>query len=189
MIKKISLLFILISVSIAGFAQKDSLKTNTGLIYGHNHSYFLTAPSGWVLDNESGREENLMAVFYPKGETWADAETVMYTTFTSYDTTKNEKLKDVILYDSTAFIARAPKIKIKAKGTIQIGKNKNAVVYEYADAENKNFERVAYIAEKKGVAMIIITSRTKNGLEKNAKKFQSLTKTYRFLTDQVKLPD
>ncbi len=37
--------------------------------------------------------------------------------------------------------------------------------------------------------MIIITSRTKNGLEKNAKKFQSLTKTYRFLTDQVKLPD
>jgi hypothetical protein len=189
MMKKIALLFLLIISSIAGIAQKDSLKTNTGLIYGHNHSYFLTAPSGWVIDNESGREQDLMAVFYPKGETWADAETVMYTTFTSYDTTKNEKLKDVIQYDSTAFIARAPKMKIKAKGTIQIAKNKNAIVYEYADAENNNFERVAYIAENKGVAMIIITSRTKNGLEKNTKKFQSLIKTYRFLTDQVKLPD
>ncbi len=83
----------------------------------------------------------------------------MYTTFTSYDTTKNEQLKDVIQYDSTAFIARAPKMKIKAKGKIQIAKNKIAFVYEYADAENKNFERVAYIAEKKGVAMIIIASR------------------------------
>ncbi len=68
MIKKITLLFLLVISSIVGFAQKDSLKTNTGLIYGHNHSYFLTAPSGWVIDNESGREENLMAVFYPKGE-------------------------------------------------------------------------------------------------------------------------
>jgi hypothetical protein len=189
MIKKITIFFFLVISSIAGIAQKDSLKTNTGLIYGHNHSYFLTAPSGWVIDNESGREQDLMAVFYPKGETWADAETVMYTTFTSYDTTKNEQLREVIQYDSTAFIARAPKMKIKAKGKIQIAKNKNAIVYEYSDAENKNFERVAYIAEKKGVAMIIITSRTKNGLEKNTKKFQSLIKTYRFLTDQVKLPD
>lgn len=171
------------------FAQKDSLKNNSGLVYGPNHSYFLTAPSGWVLDNESGLQEGLMAVFYPKGETWADAETVMYTTFSSYDTTKKEDVYVMIKYDSVQFTTNAPKIKIIKQKPIKMGKTKKtALIYDYLDEENKNFERVAYIGEKKGVAMIIITSRSNAGLQKNIKKFESLLKTYRFLTDNVSLP-
>jgi hypothetical protein len=51
---------------------------NSGIIYGENHSYSLTAPDGWVLDNESGVNEGYFAVFYKKGESWAKGETVMY---------------------------------------------------------------------------------------------------------------
>ena len=61
-----------------------------GVIYGENHSFKLIAPSGWVLDNKSGVSQGIHAVFYKKGESWANAETVMC----QYSSIKNIKTKN-----------------------------------------------------------------------------------------------
>src|SRR5580765_4891512 len=49
-----------------------------GIVYGPKAAFNISAPEGWVLDNESGAEQGLPCVLYPKGESWADARTVMY---------------------------------------------------------------------------------------------------------------
>jgi hypothetical protein len=49
-----------------------------GIVYGPRAAFNISAPEGWVLDNESGKEQGLPCVLYPKGESWVDAKTVMY---------------------------------------------------------------------------------------------------------------
>ena len=49
---------------------KNDKGANSGIIYGENHAFTLTAPTGWVLDNTSGAKQGLQAVFYPEGSSW-----------------------------------------------------------------------------------------------------------------------
>src|SRR5262249_19734217 len=49
-----------------------------GIVYGPKAAFNIGAPKGWVLDNESGQEQGLPCVLYPKGQSWANAKTVMY---------------------------------------------------------------------------------------------------------------
>ena len=65
-----SLLFeILLLCSAPVFAQGPQ-PGGTGLIYGTNHAFTLTAPKGWVLDNEAGDPGGIYAGFYREGGTW-----------------------------------------------------------------------------------------------------------------------
>ena len=49
-----------------------------GIVYGPKAAFNISAPQGWVLDNEAGAGQSLPCVLYPKGSTWADAKTIMY---------------------------------------------------------------------------------------------------------------
>jgi len=72
--KKVLIILILLSCKMMVSGQDNM---NTGIIYGTDHAYSLTAPEGWVLDNSSGVVQGLYAVFYKQGESWDKAETVM----------------------------------------------------------------------------------------------------------------
>lgn len=179
---------IIIFFSFCFFANvKAQDSTNTALLYGHNHSYYLTAPIGWIMDNESGREQGMTAVFYPKGSSWADGETVMYTTYINFDSAKNETLNDIISFDSIQFKTASPQLLVRKQKPLQIGKKKRAIIYTYSGDMNGNYETVAYIPEKKGVVMIVISSSNKNGCTNNNKAFEALVRSYKFLTDKVNI--
>jgi len=57
------------------FAQETS---PGGIVYGPKASFNISAPEGWVVDNEAGKEQGMPCVLYPKGSSWSDAKTVMY---------------------------------------------------------------------------------------------------------------
>jgi len=46
---------------------------------GQDHSFIISAPKGWVLDNQSGQSDGLQAVFYREGQTWSGASAVWET--------------------------------------------------------------------------------------------------------------
>ena len=69
----ICILFLLICAR--GSAQENF---RGGIVYGPKAAFNISAPERWVLDNESGKNQGLPCVLYPKGESWADAPTVMY---------------------------------------------------------------------------------------------------------------
>ncbi len=73
--KKQLLVLALLMIILKIFSQEDM---QTGIIYGKNFAYSLTSPEGWILDNKSGVKQGLYAVFYKKGLSWQNAETVMY---------------------------------------------------------------------------------------------------------------
>jgi hypothetical protein len=69
-----------------------------GIVYGPKAAFSIAAPNGWVLDNQAGVEQGLPCVLYPKGESWADARTVMYA-----------KIASTEFEDVNAFVAFAIK--------------------------------------------------------------------------------
>ncbi len=68
-----------------------------GIVYGPKAAFSISAPKGWVLDNESGVNQGLPCVLYPKGESWADARTVMYAKIASTQYEDAEKFAAVAI--------------------------------------------------------------------------------------------
>jgi len=175
-------LVIFFALSGAASAQNDSLRS--GVIYGKNHAYFLSAPSGWVLDNEAGVGQGLHAVFYPAGSTWKDAETVAYSRAIALDSVKRRNIDSVIVYDKRYFREKEPGITITDKETVKMGKGDPARIIYFGYS---NYEYVAYIPEKKITVMIVMTSRTKEGLERNLPKLKELIGSYLLISDNVQV--
>jgi len=54
------------------------IEEGNGIVYGSDYAFGLTAPKGWMLDNESGVSQGMHAVFYPKGGSWKGSTIVAY---------------------------------------------------------------------------------------------------------------
>lgn len=167
-------------------AEKSSGRMG-GIMYGENYAFMITAPDGWVLDNEAGKQDGLDAVFYPDGESWQEAETVMYVNTASLDNNKDYSTLDQFMkYDSENF-ANARVVK---GDDIKIGKDEIAKVkyFTYLSKNHENFEAVAYlqheqkeqadVAKGRTAIMFVMSSRSREGFEASKPAFQSLVKSY-----------
>ncbi len=186
--KQSSLILVLLLLCISASAQKKdetNQDSNTGIIYGKNHAYALTAPKGWVLDNKNGVKQGLHAVFYPRGSSWSDGVAVMYANVWQKESA-TQTVQDIIDSDIQKFKENVPDLKVENAEAIELEKDKTATVkYFTSDANGQNFEAIAYINEEKLVVLIVLTSRTKKDFEKSLPAFRELVGSYLFLTDKV----
>lgn len=159
----------------SAFAQKQY---PGGIVYGPKAAFTISAPEGWVLDNESGANQGLPCVLYSKGESWADARTVMYA-----------KIAGTKFEDVNAFVASAIKEMEKTHGKpkekIVSGKTADGHAYfinEYPATKNySQWERVAYVQLPKAVAYIVLSSRDEASYHKDAPALQEVLKTFVYL--------
>src|ERR1051325_7742774 len=135
-----------------------------GTVYGPKAGVKISAPEGWVVDNESGKEQDLSCVLYPKGSSWSDAKTVMYANLAGPE-----------FEGVNGFVATAIK-EMKAKhGTpkekIASGKTKDGHDYfinEYPATKNySQWERVGNVQLPQGVGYIVLTSRDQASYQKD----------------------
>jgi tetratricopeptide (TPR) repeat protein len=145
-----------------------------GIVYGPKAGFNITAPEGWVVDNESGKRQDLPCVLYSKGLSWSDAKTVMYA-----------KVASPQWEGVNAFVATAIK-EMKAKhGTpkekIASGKTKDGHDYfinEYpATKTYSQWERVGYVQLPQAVAYIVLTSRDQASYQKDSGALEKVLKT------------
>ncbi|MFA6212455.1 MAG: hypothetical protein WCT03_01640 [Candidatus Obscuribacterales bacterium] len=155
-------------------------EAGTGLSYGRDHAYFITAPAGWVLDTESGVSQGIYAVFYPKGSSWK-GPAVMYTNAAGREGRTPEV---AIKHDEEAMRSGSSKLKVVPGGSIQTKDNKTAVVKYFTGDKFGSYEAAGYIVEKNVVANIILTARNKAEYDKALPAFRSLVQSYRFISDE-----
>src|SRR5436309_14154616 len=113
-----------------------------GIVYGPKAAFNISAPEGWVLDNQAGVSQGLPCVLYPKSESWADARTVMYA-----------KIAGTQFEDVNAFVAMAIKDMEKTHGKPKekVASGKTADGHDYfineypASKTYSQWERVAYV--------------------------------------------
>lgn len=145
-----------------------------GVVYGPKAAFNISAPLGWVLDNESGKEQGLPCVLYPKAESWADAKTVMYANIAGTE-----------FEDVNAFVAMAIKEMAathgKPKEKIASGKTKDGHDYfinEYPATKNySQWERVGYVQLPHAVAYIVLSSRDKANYQKDSGALEAMLKS------------
>ena len=149
-----------------------------GIVYGPKAAFNISAPEGWVLDNESGVNQRQPCVLYPKGSTWQDANTVMYA-----------KVASTEFEDVNAFVASAIKGMREKHGLpkekIESGKTKDGRPYfinEYpATKSYSQWERVAYVQLPHAVAYIVLSSRDQASYRKDALALTEAVKSIFYL--------
>ena len=145
-----------------------------GSVYGPKAGFNISAPEGWVVDNEAGKEQGLPCVLYPKGSSWADAKTVMYANMAG------SQWEGVNAFVSVAIKEMKAKHGIP-KEKIASGKTKDGHDYfinEYpATKTYSQWERVGYIQLPRGVAYIVLTSRDKASYQQDSDELEKVLKT------------
>src|SRR5438132_296861 len=175
MMKSAVVLCLVVVLAAAAAAQK---KYPGGIAYGPKAAFNISAPEGWVLDNESGVEQGLPCVLYPKGESWADARTVIYAKIAGTDYEDAEKFVQVAIKQMHSKHGK-PKEKIN-KGTT--GNGQSFFVNEYpATKTYSQWERVAYIQLPKAVAYIVLSSRDEASYRKDAHALGEVMKRFTYL--------
>src|SRR6266566_3629017 len=76
MMKPLSFICVALMLFCAAISAQE--KNQGGIVRGTKAGFNISAPEGWVVDNESGKEQDFPCVLYPKGSSWADAKTAMY---------------------------------------------------------------------------------------------------------------
>ncbi len=182
----IILFFVLVAILAGEVLADDSSENipNTGIVYGKDHAFSLTAPDDWVLDNNAGRSMGLHAVFYREESSWKNATAVMYANTAHKSVEGNETLKNLIKTDISRFKKNSPGIKIIDAGEVKAD-GKRAVVRKFTGDKWGNYEAVAYIDESKVIVMLVITSRSKKDFQDFYPSFIELIKSYKFLTSDV----
>jgi hypothetical protein len=149
-------------------------KYKGGIVYGPKAAFNISAPEGWVLDNESGAEQGLPCVLYPKGSSWSDAKTVMYANMAG------PEFEGVNVFVETA-IKDMAKTHGKPKEKIASGKTKDGHDYfinEYpATKTYSQWERVGYIQLPQGVAFVVLTSRDQASYKRDSEVLEKVLKT------------
>jgi hypothetical protein len=178
----IVLLFGIITVILSQI--KDTNQYKSGLIYGPNHSYFLDAPDGWVLDNVNGKAQGLHAVFYPKDNNWQNSPGVIYTKAIGKDSIY-PNIKEYIAKDLEMFKRESPNIVARFKSDVKLENNKTAKIYDWIGDKWGNYESTAYIDENKVIVIIVYTCRDIKFYKTNYDKFINVIKSYSFFTENV----
>ena len=150
------LVFVLLAALLS--SADDQQASPGGTVYGPKAGFNVSAPEGWVVDNEAGKEQGMPCVLYPKGSSWKDAKTVMYANLAGSEWEGVDAFVTMAIQEMKANHG-IPKEKIAS------GKTKDGHDYfinEYpATKTYSQWERVGYIQLPQGVAFIVLTSRDK----------------------------
>src|SRR5262245_18236949 len=145
-----------------------------GIVHGPKTGFNISAPEGWVVDNESGKGQDLPCVLYPKDSSWSDAKTVMYAKVASPEWEGVNAFVTMAIKEMKARRG-APKEKIAS------GKTKDGHDYfinEYpATKTYSQWERVGYVQLPQGVGYIVLTSRDRASYQKDSGALEQVLKS------------
>lgn len=163
-------------VSVSG-VEASITEGGRGVLFGNNHTFSFTAIQGWVLDNQSGVNQGLHMIFYPKDQTWRDSPVIMYGRAVPLSNVPN--IKSQVATTVSDFINNgSPNYKAEEKDAIALMGGKQAKVYHFSGDQWGNYEAVAYIKEIDTINFLVFNSRSKDQFGKNLSSFNQIVRSY-----------
>jgi hypothetical protein len=152
--------------------------SGAGIVHGPKAGFNISAPEGWVVDNEAGVNQGMPCVLYPKGSSWVDSKTVMYANMAGPEFEGVNVFVETAIKEMKAQYG-TPKEKIAS------GKTKDGHDYfinEYpATKTYSQWARVGYVQLPQGVAFIVLSSRDKASYTKDSGALEKVLKTLVYL--------
>jgi hypothetical protein len=171
----------------ASAAPHDTTTRKALVIEGDNHLFMVSAPDGWVLDDTSGMGSRIRCVFYPRGEKWATASTVMYVNPLHGFGAKARTVSTLMADDEKSFKENSPHGKVSDGGTIQTMGKKTAVVRYFSRDGGPAHEAVAYVPESDLVMLLVLSSKTPKGFQGALAAYRELVQSYSWVASNAEL--
>jgi hypothetical protein len=152
------------------------------VIEGDDHLFMVAAPPGWVLDDTAGMGSRIRCVFYPLGQKWATAATVMYVNPLHGFGAKTRTVTTLMAEDEQAFKKRTPRGKVTDAGKLVISEKGNfARVRYFSDDGGPPHEAVAYVPDKDLVMLLVLSSHTPEGFQEALPAYHQLVESYAYV--------
>lgn len=150
----------------------------SGLVFGENYLFRITAPDGWVLDNQSGRTMGLDAVFYPRGESWERTETRMYVQVWQKE---GKGLKEIVEEDIRNYRKAFPSLKVGDEEPIRLASGKEVLVKHFEDGNEGAIESLAWFDEPRVVVALVLSAKSAPRFDAARPDFAKLVRSYDYL--------
>lgn len=161
-----------------GIATAAIIEGGKGMLFGVDHAFNVTAADGWVLDNENGRQQGLHMLFYPKGETLADSQVIVYGRSTPRGSEKRG-VKEVVQSIVTDFYENGSgNYKALAAEPIMHRSGSPVTVYHYTGDQWGNYEAGAYFVEENTINFLVFHARTEEGFRRYYADFAAMVRGY-----------
>ncbi|MFZ0296557.1 MAG: hypothetical protein WAL52_23295 [Candidatus Sulfotelmatobacter sp.] len=150
------------------------------ILYSEGGAFMIAAPKGWSLDREVGQRLGTCCVFYPEGSTWDDAETVIYPNIVSKGPGQ-QTLHELMASDLNDFRDHNPKMSFEDGEEIRLKNHGTAKVRYFYNVNQGSSEAVAYVDEEKIIALVVVSSKTRKGLNESIPLLRSALQTYAYM--------
>jgi hypothetical protein len=150
------------------------------ILYSEGGAFMIAAPKGWSLDREVGQRLGTCCVFYPESSTWDDAETVIYPNIVSKGPGQ-QTLHELMASDLNDFRDHNPKMSFEDGEEIPLKNRRIAKVRYFYNVNQGSSEAVAYVDEEKIIALVVVSSKTKKGLNESIPLLRSALQTYAYM--------
>lgn len=163
----------------------DDLKY--GIFYKDNIAFSFEAPDDWVLDNVSGSNYGLPAVFYPADQTWETSSVVVYAR--AREITEAVKTIEQQVAETVDTFHKNGSAGYNAEFVekYNIDENHAFDIYYFSGDEWGNYEAGAYIIEGDYINFFVLNSRNKIDFENAIVPFKQLLKSYLLISTKVKI--
>jgi hypothetical protein len=155
----------------------------SGILTGSNHAYTLTAPKGWVLDDEAWADQGIHAIFYPRGAS-PKSDKIAYTRFFSPHRRGAEGRADADLED---FRQKNPGTKVEVHPSMKTQSGLKAVIR--STRNQRSAEWLAYIEAPTGVVLIAMVAKNPKDFPSLRQPFDDLVESCAWLTSNVNIED
>ncbi len=182
----LALIIFLLSVAVppptqaqAGESTKDN-KGGGAILYSEGGAFMVAGPQGWILDRVVGERLGTCCVFYPKDTNWDDAETVMYPSIAT-KRPGQQTLEQFMASDLDDFRDHNPGMSFEDGSALPLKNGRSAKIRYFYNVNKGSSEAVVYIDEEKIIALVVMSSKSKKGLNDNLSFLKSTLTTYAFM--------
>src|SRR6266496_1085836 len=163
-------------------------KDGGAIVYAEGGGFMMTGPKDWIMDSVVGAKMGVCCVYYPEGATWNNAETVMYPNIVIKHQGTNT-VEEFMASDLRGFRKENPEMKYEDAPPIAMKDRRIARVRYFYGVNHQSFEAVAYVDEEKVIALIVVSSRTKKGLNDTLPLLRACLESYMFMDVHVMKDD
>lgn len=152
---------------------------NAAIIYSDHGGFMISVPKGWLLDRATGQKMGTCCVLYPQGSSWDQADSVIYPNIAEKQ--PGQTLPELMANDVAAFRQRFPKMNVVEARDLPAGDNQQAKVRFFYGVNQGSYELVAYVDEPQVVALLVLSSRSKEAMGEALPAFREVLKSYVYM--------
>ena len=137
---KIVFLISVIALLLCDFAYSQE-EQKSGILYGPDWACLVTAPTGWIMDQNTWAQNHIYGLFYEQGKQFSSKIPIVYINTQKLNAATDQELQNFIDWD-TRNVSKDPRNSVSER-KLDLSTDRKVVCYDF-NINNQQFETIAY---------------------------------------------